>query len=235
MEYGKNYYNTTTLAQRIRDGATQGKVVKASGGLAGRITPNPISNAPDFKMIAANYIKEVQDMFTPTKEKLAALDIQSYLDEVDTKTSIENLSSPSASTEGRGNSGSFLDRLIQAESSGNSKAFRTNKDGKSYAGLVQIGQARLDDYNKAAGTSLKLGDITNNPDTEATVINWHIGDLTNLAQKLSAESGMDVNGLVAVGHLGGRTGMMKFAKGGYDPADELGTNLSDYYTRFKNK
>jgi hypothetical protein len=48
---------------------------------------------------------------------------------------------------------------------------------------------------------------------------------------------MDVDGLVAVGHLGGRTGMANFATSGgkYNKRDELGTHLMDYYTRFKSK
>jgi hypothetical protein len=62
-------------------------------------------------------------------------------------------------------------------------------------------------------------------------------DLTNLAEDLSAKTGMDVDGLVAVGHLGGRTGMANFATTGgkYNKRDELGTHLMDYYTRFKSK
>lgn len=234
MEYYKNYQGTMSIAQSIREAATQGKVIK-SGGLASRVAKKPLLDDIDFRNVTANYMLEIQNMFSGTKEKLAAEDIQSYLGEAEQKTKIENLSAPSASTEGRGNGSSFLDRLIQSESSGDRNAFRTNKDGKSFAGLVQLGQARVDDYNKTHNTDIKLADFEANPDIEQSVIGWHIQDLTGLAEQLSTETGMDVNGLVAVGHLGGRTGMKKFARGGYDPADELGTNLSDYYGKFKNK
>lgn len=234
MEYYKNYQGTLSIAQSIREAATQGKVIK-SGGLASRVARKPLLDDTDFRNVTANYMLEIQKMFSSTKERLATEDIQSYLGEAEQKTRVENLSSPSASTEGRGNGSNFLDRLIQSESSGNRNAFRTNKDGKSFAGLVQLGQARVDDYNKTHNTDIKLADFESNPDIEKSVIDWHMQDLTSLAEQLSTETGMDVNGLVAVGHLGGRTGMKKFARGGYDPADELGTNLSDYYGKFKNK
>ena len=235
MEYYKNYQGTLSNAQSIREGAAQRKSVKVAGGLASRLSRKLPAEEPDFKTTTANYLLEVQNMFSGTQEKLAANGIEDYLGEEEQKTKIENLSAPSASTEGRGNGSSFLDRLIQSESSGNRNAFRTNKDGKSFAGLVQLGQARVDDYNKTHNTNIKLADFEANPEIEQSVIGWHIQDLTGLAEQLSTETGMDVNGLVAVGHLGGRTGMKKFARGGYDPADELGTNLSDYYGKFKNK
>ena len=39
---------------------------------------------------------------------------------------------------------------------------------------------------------------------------------------------------MAVGHLGGIGGMKKYvlSKGQYNPADALGTSLSDYYEKF---
>jgi len=36
MNYGKNYLNASNLAEEIRMGASQGKVTKVAGGLAGR-------------------------------------------------------------------------------------------------------------------------------------------------------------------------------------------------------
>ena len=42
------------------------------------------------------------------------------------------------------------------------------------------------------------------------------------------------NGLRAVAHLGGKGGMAKYvkSKGSYNPSDELGTSLEDYYHKF---
>ena len=44
------------------------------------------------------------------------------------------------------------------------------------------------------------------------------------------------DGLRAVAHLGGKTGMKKFVQsnGEYNPEDELGTSLLDYYMKFSN-
>ena len=46
--------------------------------------------------------------------------------------------------------------------------------------------------------------------------------------------GYDRDGLRAVAHLGGKGGMKKFVQsaGKYNPSDELGTSLQDYYDKF---
>ena len=46
--------------------------------------------------------------------------------------------------------------------------------------------------------------------------------------------GYDRDGLRAVAHLGGKSGMKKFVQtaGKYNPSDELGTSLQDYYDKF---
>jgi hypothetical protein len=236
MDYRRNYNNVLSLADRIREGASQGKTTKAGGGLAARITPEPLPGEPDFQMVAANYIKDLQGMFPEATPRASLSEVQSYLDTLDSNQTIEALNAPSASTEGHTDN-SLLSQLIYSESGGNPNATRVNKDGRRFSGLVQMGEARLEDYNKASGTTLKLDDFKGNPDLEREVISWHMRDLTKLAEEMSAKTGMDVNGLVAVGHLGGRTGMTKFAASGgkHNPQDELETSLMDYYTRFKSK
>ena len=49
-----------------------------------------------------------------------------------------------------------------------------------------------------------------------------------------AAKGYSKEGLLAVGHLGGKSGMEQFvkSKGQYDPEDALGTSLSEYYDKF---
>jgi len=240
MDYRRNYSNVLSLAERIREGATQGKTTKAGTGLAARITPEPLPGDPDFQMVTANYMKDIQDMFANTKpflEEPASQDeMQKYLDTLETNRSTENLNAPSARTEGHRDN-SLLSQLIYSESGNDPNASRVNADGKRFVGLVQMGEARLQDYNKANKANVKLDDFKGNPTLERAVISWHMRDLTNLAEDLSAKTGMDVDGLVAVGHLGGRTGMANFATSGgkYNKRDELGTHLMDYYTRFKSK
>ena len=43
-----------------------------------------------------------------------------------------------------------------------------------------------------------------------------------------------IDGLVAVAHLGGKTGLKKFleSNGKYNPADAYGTTLKDYLRKF---
>jgi len=47
----------------------------------------------------------------------------------------------------------FLDKLIESESSGRSDAEITLDDGRRFVGKLQFGEARLKDYQKATGTS----------------------------------------------------------------------------------
>lgn len=237
MDYSKGYASAVSVAQRIRENTKQGRATNVRSGLASRPEQNLSTEPPNFRDIQSKYILDIQDMFLPLEDKKSSLsEAQNYLEDQEVNTQLENLMAPSASTEGHKDN-SLLSQLIYSESGGDPSATRVNKDGRRFSGLVQMGEARLDDYNKAHKTSIKLDDFKSNPDLERDVIAWHIQDLTNLAEDLSAKTGMDVNGLVAVGHLGGRTGMANFAASGgkYNKKDELGTSLMDYYTRFKSK
>jgi len=238
MNYGKNYLNASKLAEEIRSGASQGKVTKVAGGLAGREEiRKELTTKPDFEVVRANYMNDIVDMFSSLgskKEELAQkedpMGLSFGLDSVD-------LNSTNPSDYGT-TSGDFLSRLIQQESSGNRGAVYEGKNedkGNKYVGLVQMGAERLEDYNKATGSDVTQADLMQSPRIEDEVIKWHIQDLTTLATKLAEKTGMDVEGLVSVGHLGGRTGMMKFAEGGYNPRDENKTSLQQYYDKFKRQ
>jgi len=232
MDYKLSYSNTASLADRIRQGAASGTVTKAGGGLAAREKRREAAaSEPDFNEIRAQYFNSVRNMFSSMEDTPAPA-----------KKEELSLGLPKATVVG-GSEGlsfggqDFLSSLIQSESSGNAQAFRTNKDGETYAGLVQMGEARLTDYNKATGSDVTQADLLQNATVQNEVINWHINDLRKLATKLSETSGMDINGLIAVGHLGGRGGMTQFANSGgkYNPRDEEKTHLADYYSRFKSK
>ena len=230
MDYSKSYLSSVSLANMIRENAYFGKKYKPSGGLAERIKAAKES-APNtsFENLRASYMRDIQDMFSSLSTKAndpANVDLSYNLPSPDTlpvKAEDYTLGRPET----------FVDKLTQSESSGNPYAIHVTKDGRTYGGLLQIGQARLDDYNKATGSNVEMADMMQSPSIQEQVNKWHIADLTSLAESLSAKNGMSVNGLVAVGHLGGRKGMVRFAQGNYNPSDELGTSLTDYYTRFK--
>jgi hypothetical protein len=133
----------------------------------------------------------------------------------------------------------FLRRLTGSESSGNKKAFRTNKDGRSFGGLVQMGKARLDQWAAATGnkkiTVQQYKQLS--AEEQLRIADWHIRDIDRVIDENGYISqGWSRDGLRSVAHLGGIGGMKQFVKtnGGYNPADELGTHLSTYYKRFSS-
>lgn len=136
---------------------------------------------------------------------------------------------------------SIIQSLTGTESGGNSAAFRTNNNGKSYGGLIQMGDDRLKDYARATGTkALSASQFKNLPAAQQRAVNeWHINDLIQAAQATGAVgkvingTPVTLGGLVAVAHLGGKGGMNKFVQtnGRYNPRDQLGTSLSDYLVR----
>ncbi len=232
MNYARNYLNASSLADRIREASTKGEKVTLAAGLGAREEPKRIEmEEPDFEQVRAQYMNTVRDMFK--QPELPASEANLSFGKGPAPIQSTNAADYSLGETGTG--GDFLSRLIQSESSGNPQAMYRTSEGDSYVGLIQIGKARLDDYNKATKSNVEQADILQNKDIEQDVISWHIKDLTQQAEKLSAETGLDTQGLIAVGHLGGRTGMTKFAKSGgkYNKSDELGTSLMDYYTKFK--
>lgn len=134
--------------------------------------------------------------------------------------------------------------LTGTESSGNSAAFRTNTNGKSYGGLIQMGDDRLKDYATATGSRpISATQFKNLPATQQRAVNeWHINDLISAAQATGAVgkvingTPVTLGGLVAVAHLGGKGGMNRFVQtnGRYNPKDQLGTSLTDYLVKHRS-
>ena len=129
----------------------------------------------------------------------------------------------------------FLERLSESESSGDSNAEIAIKDGRRYVGALQVGDARLQDYKKATGSSFTQDEFKANSALQRSVAAWHIADIDKTIDGLGINTdGYDRDGLRAVAHLGGKSGMKKFVRsnGEYNPSDELGTSLQDYYDKF---
>ena len=126
-------------------------------------------------------------------------------------------------------------KLEASESSGRSDAEITLDDGRKFVGKLQFGEARLKDYQKATGTSFTQAQFKDNLALQDRVAAWHLDDLSKAVDELGdAAKGYSKEGLLAVGHLGGKSGLKQFvkSKGQYDPEDALGTSLSDYYKKF---
>lgn len=130
---------------------------------------------------------------------------------------------------------SFLDQLETSESSGKADAEITIKDGRRFVGKLQFGKARLQDYWNATGTTFTQDEFIKDTASQDKVAAWHIADLDKAIDALGDDAAdYDRDGLRAVAHLGGKSGMKKFvqSKGDYNPADELGTSLQSYYDKF---
>ena len=133
---------------------------------------------------------------------------------------------------------SFLGQLMASESSGKADAEITIKDGRRFVGKLQFGKARLQDYQNATGTTFTQDEFIKDTALQDQVAAWHIADLDKAIDALGDEvAEYDRDGLRAVAHLGGKSGMKKFvqSKGEYNPTDELGTSLQFYYEKFSNR
>jgi len=141
----------------------------------------------------------------------------------------------------------FRDLLGISESSGN-----YSKDlGDEYWGKYQFGNARRIDIEKMLGLP-HLTRLQFTPEMQETFFNAHINDyekrifsdkldkffgetVTGAKNKITAP--INKYGLLAGAHLGGYSGMKKFLTSNYsyDPADSLGTHISDYIAKFSKK
>ena len=131
----------------------------------------------------------------------------------------------------------FLGQLEASESSGKADAEINIADGRRFVGKLQFGKTRLQDYQNATGTTFTQDEFIKNTELQDQVAEWHIADLDKAIDALGdAAADYDRDGLRAVAHLGGKSGMKKFvqSKGDYNPADELGTSLQSYYDNFSN-
>lgn len=137
--------------------------------------------------------------------------------------------------------------LIQNESGGRWDA-QNNAVGaggqRGHFGRLQFGQARLQEA--AAAGAIPQGTTPQafmaSPEIQQRAEAWHWNDIDNHIKQtgLDRAIGQSINGVPvtlegmrAVAHLGGKKGLSQFiATGGrYNPADENGTRLSDYFSR----
>ena len=131
----------------------------------------------------------------------------------------------------------FLARLTQSESSGNSQAEFTVKDGRRFVGSLQFGAARLADFKKHSGKRFTQDEFKADEALQDEVAQWHVAEIDKTIDALGdAAKGYDRDGLRSVAHLGGTGGMKRYVQSGgkYNPSDELGTSLKDYYDKFSS-
>ena len=132
---------------------------------------------------------------------------------------------------------SFLNKLLQSESSNrfNLVTVSDPETGEKVFGGFQFSEGRLADYKRATGDKFTIKKFLSDPKLQMRVTEWHIADLDAFIDTLDRSKFTSRDGLRAVGHLGGRTGLKKFvASGGkHNPSDRFGTSLMAYYNKFK--
>jgi hypothetical protein len=133
----------------------------------------------------------------------------------------------------------FREALGRSESGGRYDI--VNDEG--YSGKYQWGPDRLADYNKAMGTNFSMEDFLADSALQENAQAWHEDDIMNYVfeKGLDRYLGKTVSGvtmtpeaMIAMGHLGGKSGMRQFIESGgeYNPSDSLGTSLRDYARKF---
>ena len=150
-----------------------------------------------------------------------------------------------------GASGDVPSSLIQNESGGRWDAQNASvgAGGKvGHFGRLQFGQARLEEA-KAAGAipaDMTPQQFLQNPAAQQAAERWHFTDIDNFIRQKGFDravgqnfngSPVTMDGMRAVAHLGGKGGLEKFLTSGgqYNPADDNGTRLSDYFARHGGK
>jgi DNA-binding transcriptional ArsR family regulator len=129
----------------------------------------------------------------------------------------------------------FLEQLMQSESSGRQDASITIKDGRTFSGLWQIGDAVKQDYMAARGISFTDENFLDDAKLQRSVAEFQLQRIDSAIDALGEKaSAYDRNGLRAAAWLAGIGGMRRWVGTGgkANPADELGTSLSDYYAKF---
>jgi len=137
----------------------------------------------------------------------------------------------------------FRKAMRESESSGNAGILTDIGGGRTVAGAYQFSKPRLTEYKAATGEDFTQDEFLADEDLQDRVMSWHEQDIINYAMDngLDQYMGQEIGGVVvdpasimAMAHLGGRSGMRQFIETGgeYNPKDKFGTRLSDYGKKF---
>ena len=78
----------------------------------------------------------------------------------------------------------FLNKLALSESSGKTDAEITIKDGRTFTGKYQLGEARLTDYRRAKKEKFSTADFKQDEALQDMVAAWHFSDISSEIDKL---------------------------------------------------
>lgn len=258
------YSKADMLAERIRRGNTsKTRKDPAQGFFPRRTLEEMIDRTEEPLDVIGRYLADIRNGSEELRERIREGQPdpnmptgQDLLDEIDRRMSLgtegRERSEPtrfggvingSRSTAGEdtwdySSISDFADRMMSSESSGRSDVQITTTSGgreQTMTGLFQFSEDRLQDYMNNTGASFSVEEFRNDEDLQKDVFAWHIQDIDRLIDNNNlVEQGYSRDGLRAVAHLGGRTGMLNWVRsGGRDnPSDKFGTDLSFYYNKF---
>lgn len=115
---------------------------------------------------------------------------------------------------------------------------------EGFMGAYQFGNDRLDDYRAAKNATFTNSEFIDNKELQDKVYKWHVADITKfinmngfkkyIGQKIKGVP-VTKDGMIAVAHLGGKTGLKEFltTNGEYNEQDSNGTSLLDYLRKFQ--
>lgn len=136
-------------------------------------------------------------------------------------------------------SSAFNARIRMLESSDNDRKQITLDDGKTMTGGLQFSDDRLIDAKKGMKIKFTTEEFKNNSKLQRRVEDWHFKDIDRAIDSMGDKvKDFNKDGLRLVAHLGGITGMKNFVNKKlegkeYNPKDQFGTRLQDYYDEYK--
>jgi len=184
----------------------------------------------DYKNMVENKIN-TKDYFTKKineEERERLYDLQN------------NDTSSNTGSDEPGKVGNLQEKLKFEESRNNYSSI--NDEG--FMGAYQFGDKRLNDYRAAKNATFTNSEFINNKELQDKVYEWHVADITKFInmsgfKKYIGQKIMGVpvtkDGMIAVAHLGGKTGLKKFltTNGEYNRQDSNGKSLLDYLRKFQ--
>jgi len=137
--------------------------------------------------------------------------------------------------------------LSFSESSNIPTRYLVDDEGRAFGGKWQFGKRRLIDYNREHNTNHTPKSVSAMSEEEQDKLaDWHFADIRKFIKDegLDKYIGKQIKGvtlsersLMAVAHLGGKTGLRKFLEtdGQYNEDDQFGTTLLKYAKDFSGE
>jgi hypothetical protein len=211
MEYYQSYLGLSDLATRIRQSASAGNVTSVKSGLGARL--EDAANDPqmvDFDQLRANYINNIQEMFTGVQET-SSEEIQAYLDGLN-QTSIIPKRNPkywpdadmlsSTTVEGNDPTVNAILDTIKGRESGHDYSAENATPGQSASGGYQFIDSTWQGLSKKYGIGTEYSHAADAPQEVQDAV------ASNYVKEILADNNNDVTKVPLVWYTGNASGKM---------------------------